>query len=137
MLICLLAILLILLPNLILDLFMQFLDFLSPFFSITTKILSDKKWCQFKGSSRIKTINNFKRAMTYSLASGSNISKLSWGQKKISLPNVLPHKAFSKDFLNFNSKLQFGRPFMDDKKSPSFLQRVRQNDLQTSNHDLK
>ena len=93
MLICLLAVLLILLPNLILDLFMQFLYFLHPFFSITTKILGNRKWCQFKWSSRIKAINYFERTMTNNLASGSIISKLGLGQKKISMSNVLPHKA--------------------------------------------
>ena len=40
-----------------------------------------------------KAINYFKKTMTSSLASGSIISKLVLGQKKIPLSNVLPHKA--------------------------------------------
>ena len=122
MLICLLAVLLILLPNLILDPFMQFLYFLRPFFSITTEILSNRKWCQFKWSSRIKAINYFKRTMTSSLVSGSIISKLVLRQKKIPKSNVFPPQKFLKDFPNFDSKLQFVHLFMDGKKSQIAVQ---------------
>ena len=77
---------------------------LALFFNITIEILSNRKLCQFKWSSRIKTINNFKRAMTSSLASESIISKLNLGQKKISLSNVLPHK-FSQEILRLPVKI--------------------------------
>ena len=55
--------------------------------------IREKKKIEEEKEEERKAINYFKRTMTSSLASGSIISKLVLGQKKIPLSNVLPHKA--------------------------------------------